>query len=227
MSLQRVAAQIEFLAGPKLAELGLTLVLHPSENPASEDHSILFTDARARAHAVSVQVDSNSPSLANSSLSIEHVELKPIEGTPLSCVKSGWAHAELRSNTIGGRVEEILRAIGANNWFIPVDDVEAGIVTDFRWEKIIPKMREHFFDGEVKLSSSVVGQPSDTVEIIHGGKTTAKAALAGQAVIRVSYETLAGDERVLEYVGLAKFEANIDKDLGGRPASTAGIGPRI
>jgi hypothetical protein len=227
MTLRRVVTEIETLAGPQLAKLGLTVVPSQSADPSSEDHSIEFRDARGRAHGVSVQVNSYSPSLGNSLLSIERVELKPIEGTRFSCVKSGWAHAELRSRTPAGRVKEVLAAIGANNWFLPVDDIEAGIVTDFRWEKIIPKMREHFFDGDVRMSSSVVGGPVDTVEIIHDGKATAKAAFTGQAVIRVSYDTLAGDERVLEYVGLARFEENIDKDFGGSPAPTSVNGPRV
>lgn len=227
MTLQKVVTDIQDLARQQLAALGLTVVPETSDDPSLEDHSVKFRDARGRAHAVSVQVNSYSPSLTKSSLSIEHVELKPIEDTRFSCMKSGWSHERLRSNSSAGRVEEIIAAIRANNWFVPIDDLEAGIVTDFRWETVIPKMREHFFDGDVRLSSSTAGAALDIVEILNDGKVTAKAAFTGQAIIRISYDTLAGEERVLEYNGLARFEENIDKDLGGTPTHTMASGPRM
>jgi hypothetical protein len=227
MTLRHVADQIAALAVTELAQLGLTVVMDPSDDPSLEDHSIEFRDTSGRTHAVRVQVDSNSPSLANSSLSIEHVELKPIEGTRYSCAGSGWAHAGLARASTERTVEQIITAIKANNWFVAVDDLEAGILCDFRWKTVIPKLRENFFDGEARLSRSASGSPVDTVEILHDGEVTAKAVFVGQAVIRVSYPTLAGDERLLEYVGLNKFQENIDKDVGGNPSPATASGPQV
>lgn len=227
MTLQTIATDIANIAANQLAEMGLTVVPVSSDDPSLEDHSIEFRDARGRAHGVSVQVNSYSPSLANSSLSIQHVELKPIEGTRYSGTSFGWAHAELGSNSRAGRIEEIVAAIRANNWFVPIDDLDAGIVTDFRMGTIVPKLREHFFDGEVRLSRSAAGAAVDTIEILDGNTVAAKATFEGQARIRVSYTTVAGDVRDLEYRSLNAFEEAIDRDLGGTPAPTAGGGPRI
>lgn len=227
MTLKKVADQIATLAAQQLAELGLSIVMVPSEDPDLEDHSIEFRDARGRTHAVRVQVNSHSPSLTNCSLSIEHVELKPIDGTRFTYAESGWAHAGLRRASTESTVEQIVTAIKANNWFVAADDLEAGVLADFRWKTVIPKLRDHFFDGEVRLSRSTPAARIDTIEILHDGEVTAKAAFTGQAVIRVSYPTLAGDERVLEYNGLARFEEKIDKDLGGNPTSAVALGPRV
>lgn len=219
MTLRTIAENITGFAGEELTRLGLTVVPVPSQDESTEDHSIEFRDANGREHAVSVQVNSYSPSWSNASLTIRHVEMKPIKDTRYSCASLGWVFSELRSNSRTGRIDEIIAAIRAHNWFMPMDDIEAGILTDFRMEKVIPKMREHFFDGEVRLSRSGADTSVDTVEIIgNDGEVDAKAAFVGQAIIRVTYRTLAGDERVLDYNGLSAFEEKIDRDLGGNPA---------
>ncbi|MCZ7860952.1 hypothetical protein O9X98_06000 [Agrobacterium salinitolerans] len=227
MTLQTLVTDITTIAANQLAEMGLTVVPVPSDDPSLEDHSIEFRDARGRAHGVSLQVNSHSASWANTSLSIQHVELKPIEGTRYTGTSFGWEHAELRSNSRAGRIDEIVASIRAHNWFVPIDDLDAGIVNDFRMGTIIPKLREHFFDGEVRLSRSAEGTDVDTIEILDGDTVTAKATFEGPARIRVSYATLAGDERVLEYRSLNAFSEDIDRDLGGKPAPTAASGPRI
>ncbi|MCV9964188.1 hypothetical protein OIU34_20090 [Pararhizobium sp. BT-229] len=226
MTLRTIAENITGFAGEELARLGLTVVPAPSQDESTEDHSIEFRDGNDREHAVSVQVNSYAPSWSNVSLTIRHVEMKPIDGTRYSCASLGWVFSELRSNSRTGRIEEIMTAIKAHNWFMPVDDLDAGILTDFRMEKVIPKLREHFFDGEVRLSRSGANTAVDTVEILdNDGEVAAKAVFEAPATIRVIYATLAGDERVLAYNGMAAFEERIDRDLGGTPARTAG--PRV
>lgn len=226
MTLQTIAENIAGFAAEQLAQSGLTVVPVPSEDP-SEDHAIEFRDGNGRVHAVSVQVNSLAPSWANSSLTITHVAMEAIEGTRYSSASPAWSFIELRSNSRTGRIEEIMAAIAANNWFVPVDDLEAGIVTDFRMKSVVPKLMEHF-DGEVRLSRSGADTDVDNIEIVEVGREVGvRAALIGPAQIHVTYTTLAGDERVLDYDCLVAFEKAVDRDLGGRPAQSNGIGPGV
>jgi hypothetical protein len=226
MTLQIIANDIADFAVEQLTELGLAVVSVPSDDPSIEDHAIEFRNASGLAHAVSVQVSSYSPSFARTSLSIKHVATRPIEGTDFTYASLGWQHSEMQSKSRAGRIGEIVAAIRANNWFVPVDDLASGIVTDFRMETIIPKLREHF-DGPVRLSQSATDGAIDTIEILDDDKVVAKTAFVGQAVIRLSYATLAGDERIIDYKSLNAFDEAIDRDLGGNPAPSAASGPRV
>jgi hypothetical protein len=226
MTLHNIAQNITDIAGEELTKLGLIVVPVSSQDASAEDHAIEFRDANGREHAVSIQVNSYAPSWSNTSLTIRHVEMNEIEGTRYSAASIGWAFTELNSDSLEGRINEVIAAIKSHNWLMPIDDIDAGIVTDFRWETVIPKIKELCFDGDVRLSTSGATSSVDTVEIIgDDGVVDAKAVFEGEAIIRVSYRTLAGDERILEYNGLAAFEENIDRDLGGNRIPTAS--PRI
>lgn len=227
MTLQTIASDIEGFAAEELARLGLKVVASPSQDPMGEDDAIEFQDGQGRTHAVSIQVSSLSPSWARSSMSIRHTELKPIAGSRFSFAEMGWEHREFRSNSRVGRIEEVFAAITAHNQFLPVDDLQNGIVTDFRMESVIPKLLEHF-DGEVRLSRSGADTDVDTIEIVaHDDKVVANLTFVGRSGIRLTYATLAGDERVLDYGWLTAFQEAIDRDLGATPALLNTGGPRI
>ncbi len=227
MTLQTIASDIEGFAAEELARFGLKVVASPSEDPMGEDDAIEFHDGQGRTHAVSIQVSSLSPSWARSSMSIRHTELKPIAGSRFSFAEMGWEHREFRSNSRVGRIEEVFSAITAHNQFLPVDDLENGIVTDFRMESVIPKLLEHF-DGEVRLSRSGADTDVDTIEIVgRDDKVVASVVFTGQSEIRLTCTAPDGDDRVLHYGWLTAFQDAVDGDLGATPALPNTGGPRI
>lgn len=226
MTFQQLVADIQAEAGQRLRELGLTVFPITAKFPGAEDHGIEFRDEVGRSHAVNVNVSSQYPTLDNATIAIEHVSLQPVEGTRFSCVKSGWSYQGLPFGSPSKKIDHILTVIREHNRFVPNDDLEAGIVKDFRWASVIPAMRKQFFDGEVRMGRSKPGGPYDFVEILHGNEVSAKAAFDGGATIRVTYETICGDDRVLEYNGLVRFNENLGRDIGGIvPSETHGPRP--
>lgn len=219
MTLQTILADIENIAAAKLAALGLKAVAAPTVDPMSEDHAIEFRDARDRVHAVKVQVHSYAPSWSSSSMVITHVEMKPIADTSLSYAETGWSHPQFESTSITGRIKELLTAISDHNWFEPEDDIEAGVVTDFRMETVIPKLLETF-EGDVRLSRTAAEGPVDTVEIVsEEGTVEATLRFSGPSDISLVYRTILGNYRTLEYDCLNSFDQAIDTDLGRRPSN--------
>lgn len=218
MTLEKIAHDIRGFGHEWLEKFGLTVVPVESDDPESTDHAISFRDAAGLEHVVSVQVSALSPAWKNTSMTVEHTTLDQIEGTDFKLASAEWFHHGFQTNSRVQRVEEIMEMIAAHNRFTPVDDLDAGIVTDTRIPKIIARLRTIFGEdeqGSIRLKASSGNGACDTIELLSKSDVLDfRVEFHGRSGIRVTYPTLAGDTRVLEYDHLGAFNRDFDKDIG-------------
>jgi hypothetical protein len=232
MSLESIAKDIRDHAAEQLAAKGLSVVARPTDDIEHEDHQIALVDKDGREHVVSIQVSSHAPSWRDASISVQMPETKAIPGTRFTQESvEAWLHIEFKTRTAADRIGEIVDAVEQYDRFVPVGDIEAGIVTDF-WiadiaQRLLALGEATGRTGDIDIFTKPDGEPVSVVLIGEDGMSVAQVSCSGH---RLKFESIHVDPRQeWEVSGLRPFLARFDAEVLAplKASAEAAAGPKL